>query len=135
MVVVARSSYTFEGWFLHEGCEVDGRILIHGNRWLSMIALRPAGQTPEHNSFPVDEVLLRKKLSHLTAIVDTTPTTSTPASAISDRWIAVFGKLESPAPLKPHIQSRKIPGNGYGANGSVPARILIISSKNLGVAQ
>ena len=39
VIVVGRSFYTFEGTFMNEECEVDGRTTIQGKRWLSMIAV------------------------------------------------------------------------------------------------
>jgi hypothetical protein len=44
--------------------------------------------------------------------------------------VAVYGRLESPVHLQPQRPGRAS-GNGYGANGTVPARILLMGSVTL----
>jgi hypothetical protein len=139
VVIVGRSGDTFEGRFLHEKCDLDDRILIQGHRWLSMIALGAEKQEGTNQAFPVAEDILREKLSQLIdyhsdgqgSIAKEQVRTIVLAS-----WVAIYGTLESPAKLRPPIppnksNSRNTPGNGYGANGSVPAMILLIRSKDV----
>jgi hypothetical protein len=133
VVIVARSGRTFEGNFMDEQCETDGRILIQGHRWLSMIELFSDLDTA------VEETLLRAKMTEVKSHAEPVPQDPSLAAATavvqagdsSDNWVAVYGQIECPAQLKPHIppsgaHHRNIAGNGYGANGSVPARITAI---------
>ena len=57
----------------------------------------------------------------------TTHLESLQESGLSDRWTAVYGRLEAPHKLQAQSTSgsRSHSGNGYGANGSVPARLYI----------
>ena len=139
VVIVGRSNYTFEGPFMHEKCDPDDRILIQGHRWLSAIAVGAEKPAVPDQAFPVGEDILREKLRQLSdyhsdaqgSMVKEEVRTIAFAS-----WVAVYGTLESPAKLKPHMppnksNSRNTPGNGYGANGSVPAMILVIRSKDV----
>jgi hypothetical protein len=136
---VGRSNYTFEGPFMHERCDPDDRILIQGHRWLSAIAVGAEKPAVPDQAFPVGEDILREKLRQLNdyhrdaqdSMAKEQVRTITLAS-----WDVVYGTLESPARLKPHkppsaSNSRNTPGNGYGANGSVPAMILVIRSKTV----
>ena len=145
VVVVGLSNWTFEGSFIHERCESDGRILVQGYRWPSAIELShaaPASETSE--SFPVDEAVLRAKVARLSdyhgsasdAVARRQDSTvnGIAKAMTSGEWIAAYGKLESPAKLRQPIppstdNARNTPGNGYGANGSVPARLLLITSR------
>src|SRR5260370_28702890 len=66
VVIVGRCEFTFEGAFMSEKCEADDRILIQGHRWLSMIAFGPTEKRTEPlKAFPVDEAILREKLSQV----------------------------------------------------------------------
>jgi len=141
IVIVASSGWTFEGSFLHERCEADDRILVQGHPWPSLIQLataeRPAFPT---DVFPVDDVVIREKLSHMSkyrsqdsARAEREPG-ATPRTSAHENWVAIYGTLESPRNLREPVpwnasDGRNKPGNGYGANGSVPARILVIKSK------
>jgi hypothetical protein len=124
---------------MHEKCDPDDRILIQGHRWLSAIAVGAEKPAVPDQAFPVGEDILREKLRQLSdyhsdaqgSMVKEEVRTIAFAS-----WVAVYGTLESPAKLKPHMppnksNSRNTPGNGYGANGSVPAMILVIRSKDV----
>lgn len=148
VVIVARSVWTFEGSFLNEQCEADGRILIHGERWLSMIEVRAAGKIAEEASvFPVDETLLSKKLLQIDGNADLAAhnlkpdvSGSTPhVLDLSSYWVAVYGRIESPIRLRQDRRLRasntNYRGNGYASNGTVPARILVISDRTLGRVQ
>jgi hypothetical protein len=141
-VIVGRSNGTFEGSFLHAKCGTDEHVLLQGHRWLSMIALAGAEKPTDINeTFPIDEEILREKLSQLEEYQGPERTEAQGSIArkrvsvsSSGQWVAVYGTLDSPAKLRPHVppsvsNSRNRPGNGYGANGSVPARIVVISSK------
>jgi hypothetical protein len=79
----------------------------------------------ERDNFPVDESKLRSKV----------PTQAVVSNEYYD-WTAMYGRIESPRRLKPHrppvaTERRNVPGNGYGANGSVPAKIVVFISKTL----
>jgi hypothetical protein len=60
-------------------------------------------------------------------VQQTTHLESPQASPLSDKWTAVYGRLEAPLKLRPQSTSasHSRPGNGYGANGTVPARLRI----------
>ena len=145
VVVVARAGWTFEGTFLSGKCEADGRITIQGASWVSMIAVDWNDPKEHQKAFPVDEVTIRRKLVALKAEIDgeqdasarRQPPDSQPrAINVDSHWVAVFGVLNSPSRLRPPRpgrgpSKRNIPGNGYGANGSVPANILISAEKAL----
>jgi hypothetical protein len=140
VVIVARSEMTFEGSFMDERCETDARILIQGHRWLSMIELFSDSDTAtQSGAFPVDETLLRAKMTEVKSHADpvqqdqrlAAATVGVQAGDSRDTWVAVYGQIECPARLKPHIPPsgahyHNIAGNGYGSNGSVPARITAI---------
>ncbi len=143
VVIVGYSGWTFEGGFLHEKCESDDRIAIQGRKWLSMIELgrveAPAGAT---EPFPVEESVVREKLSHLSdykspenkgSQVQGSAARGAGRLSLSGSWVAAYGKIQSPAKLEEPVpptpsNPRNMPGNGYGANGSVPARLLVIKS-------
>ena len=117
VVIVARSGTTFEGSFMDEQCETDARILIQGHRWLSMIQLFSASDSAtQSGAFPVEEALLRAKLSEVkshTEPVQQDPslpaaTAGAQASDFRDRWVAVYGQIECPARLKPHVPPRSL---------------------------
>jgi hypothetical protein len=121
VVVVARAGWTFEGTFAHERCAPDDHIFIQGHRWLSMLQVRG----PDHKGqMPVEDAILRAKLQHLRTLAE--------ADGDYGAWVAMYGRIESPPRLKPHRppvgwKGRNRPGNGYGANGSVPARITVLA--------
>lgn len=143
VVIVGYSGWTFEGIFMHEKCESDDRIMIQGHRWLSMIELtqaEPPAKTTE--PFPVEDSVLREKLSHLDDYRSAERKGSEEQGSergpgrisLAGTWIAAYGRLESPSKLKAPVpptasNSRNTPGNGFGANGSVPARLLVIRSR------
>src|SRR5450755_4313167 len=63
VMIVGRSAWTFEGTFLSEHCEPDGRTMVQGNRWLSAIYV--SGEDQQSRTQPsvhFDEELLRQKL-------------------------------------------------------------------------
>src|SRR5690349_6033342 len=126
VVIVARSGWTFEGTFMDERCEPDGRIVIRGHRWLSMIEVySTCDDVVQAMEFPVDQNSLWTKLAQVSGYTERT----------DEHWVAVYGRIESPIRLKQHLpkgwNARSYAGNGYGANGTVPARIRGISSKTL----
>jgi hypothetical protein len=139
VVIVGSYGWTFEGNFMHEKCDPDDLILIQGHRWLSMIAVWPTDKSAEvQSTFPVDEAILRKKLSEVNDYHVTVQGISPPEifTLRMGGWDAVYGRLDSPAKLKPYVSRgasnpRNIPGTGYGANGTVPVRILVVRQKSL----
>lgn len=126
VVIVGRSAPTFEGTFLSEDCEPDGRTLIQGNRWLSAIWVSYEDQRPGRQTvFQFDEDVLYRKLIEVkrTTRLRSKQKSKTGIIDFSDHWWAVFGRLVSPVTLLPHrpptsSQTRNTPGNGFGANGS-----------------
>jgi len=143
VVIVGRSAWTFEGTFLSENCETDGHIAIQGNRWLSMIFLagegRPSGR---QTGFRFDEELLRQKLAEVrqTTRLTSEPKPTSKSNLFSDRWVAILGRLVSPPMLLPHrppgdSQTKNVPGNGFGANGSVPAKVIQLEIYDLSERQ
>lgn len=143
VVIAGYSGWTFEGSFMHEKCESDDRIAIQRHRWLSMIELsraEPPARATE--TFPVEESVLREKLSHLSNYKSGEGKGSQEQGpdgrgagrlSLSGNWVAAYGRLESPSRLKapaPPSRSnpRNIPSDGYGANGSVPARLRVTKS-------
>jgi len=139
VVIVGRSAWTFEGIFLSEDCEPDGRTMVQGNRWLSAIYISAEDeQSRRHNIFQFDEELLRQKLAvvqrttHLKSEQKSIPK----SNPFADRWVAILGRLVSPATLLPHrppkgSQTKNVPGNGFGANGSVPAKLVLLATYKL----
>ena len=139
VVIVGRSGWTFEGTFLSEDCEPDGRTTVQGNRWLALIHISDEDQrSGRYTGFHFDEELLRRKLVELKR---TTRLTSEQKSVrksdpFVDRWVAILGRLVSPVTLRPHrpphsSQSKNITGNGFGANGSVPAKVIPLATYEL----
>jgi hypothetical protein len=146
VVIVGVSNWAFEGSFMHEKCEPDDRIAILGHRWLSAIELgRADPQASATESFPVDESVLREKLTHVRDYNSAERRGGQPQGSevqgqlrlsLSGVWVAAYGRLESPSKLKEPVpptasNSRNTPGNGYGANGSVPARLRVIESRSI----
>jgi len=139
VVIVGRSGWTFEGTFLSEDCEPDGRTMVQGNRWLTAIYISAEDeQSRRQNAFPFDEELLRQKLAvvqrttHLTSEQKSIPK----SNPFADRWVAILGRLVSPGTLLPHrppkgSQTKNVPGNGFGANGSVPAELILRATYKL----
>ena len=95
-------------------------------------------------TFPVDEAVLHEKLSQVNSYHSTVQGNEPPELFIAggqvvlrlSGWEAVYGRLGGPAKLKPYVSRgasnpRNIPGNGYGANGTVPVKILVINQKSL----
>ena len=143
VVIIGRLEWTFEGGFLHEKCNADDRVLIQGSRWVSMIALGAAERSAETDGpLPVDEGVIREKLRPVDGYrseqhaegEDRSPVARSGIKLAFAEWVAVYGTLESPARLKPHVppsasRPRNTPGNGYGANGSVPVSVRVIRMK------
>ena len=145
VVIVSHSYYPiFHGPHLYEKCEYDGLILIQKHRWLSMMELDFANDLrAPGDAFPVEEALLWNKLKEVKGYV--APVTegtelATPgtveAPELEGDYVAVYGRVESPVRLKPEVlpggpNASFHSGNGYGVNGSVPARILVIHEKTL----
>jgi hypothetical protein len=123
VILVGRSFVTFEGGFMNENCESDGQATVEGERWLSMIALGRALDRPG-NAVEIEwpTSALEKKLAQVQRTTQVRPNSS------MERWTAVYGQLEIPRPLrqKPLPGQRSYTGNGYGANGTVPARIHVV---------
>jgi hypothetical protein len=142
VVIVGYSGWVFEGSFMHEKCESDDRIAIQGHRWLSVIELSRADPPARPEPFPVEEPVLREKLSHLNNYNSAEgkkrqeqglDARGVGRLSLSGTWVAAYGRLESPSKLKaPAPPSSSDPrnksGDGYGANGSVPARLLVTGS-------
>jgi hypothetical protein len=140
VVIVGRFAGTFEGTFLSEDCEPDGRTMIQGNRWLSGIYVSANGRSRRQVGFQFDEELLRQKLA---AVQRTTrlaseqkPVPIPKGNPFADRWMAIVGRLVSPATLLPYrspngAQTQNVPGNGFGANGSTPAKLIPIATYQL----
>ena len=147
VVVVARSSgWTFEGNFMDEKCEPDGKIRVQGQRWLSMIAINEAPEGLKSRSFPITKEAVWQTLSLLPSDLRITPKPRSPSGSSgakpsivvfrSPHWVAFYGRIQSPSRLRPHRpptarDRRNRPGNGFGANGTVPAAILVFSEKDL----
>ncbi len=129
VVIVGISGYTFEGNFMDEGCGPDGRTLIQEHWWLSMIYLREG--RPANVSF--DKDLVRRKLEDL---MRQAGTSNQPTGPFAPKWVALYGRLVSPVKLRPFSPSlnpkmKSISGNGFGANGSVPAELLVHAELDL----
>jgi hypothetical protein len=130
-VVVGQFGPTFEGSFLSDDCDADGYTAVEGNRWLSMIKVSPSGKQPSNNSALFDDEVLRIKLEN--KLHTRQPNTE---KKPGDAYTAVRGVLTSPTkliPPKPPTKSRtqNIPGNGFGANGSVPAEIIVTATHRI----
>jgi len=126
VIVVGRVFFTFEGTFMNEDCGPGGTTTVQGKRWLSMIAFG----SPETGGPVVvrwDHDVLSQKLNQ---VQQTTHLESPSSSPLGDRWSAVCGRLEAPQKLRPPNRSKSHPGNGYGANGSVPAALHKVQDYN-----
>jgi|SRR5215467_5783771 len=124
VIVVGRTFFTFEGSFMNEKCEPDGTTMVQGKKWLSVIAFG-SGKTNRAIVVQWDPEALDRKLKQ---VQQTTHLESQNTSPFIDGWSAVCGRLEAPQKLRPPTGSRHRfrPGNGYGANGSVPARLQMV---------
>jgi hypothetical protein len=139
VVLVGRAAWTFEGTFLSEECEPDRHIMVQGNRWLSVIYLASDGQPLGRPiGFQFDEEPVRRKLLEVqrTTRLTSEPKPTSKSNQFADRWMAVLGRLVSPPALIPgqpvkNSQSKNTPGNGFGANGSVPAKVIKIMTYDL----
>lgn len=132
VLIVGRSAWTFEGTFLSENCEQDGHILLQGSRWLSAIYLSGDSHSSGRQT-GVNEELLRQKLAEVkrTTRLTSEQKPTSRSNQFADHWTAVRGRLVSPPTLIPprpandsQPQSQNTPGNGFGANGSVPAKLI-----------
>ncbi len=134
VIVIASSGFTFEGGVMNEPCEPDGRVLIHGRRWLSMIAYHYETNGSAHTgTIPADEAVLWEKAKQLHDYAAWVVPGDSPVKVNASQLgslVAVYGRLESPVHLRPQRPGRAS-GNGYGANGTVPARILAMDSMTL----
>ncbi len=141
VVLVGVAGWTFDGGFFDEPCEPGHRVFIQGHRWLSMVGWVSRGFSDQ---VPVDERTILDKLLQVRGYADIAnhcpaPTVSSNRnSAEVCTWflgdvVAVYGRIESPARLRPQRfpNNRNVPGNAFGANGTVPARILATASKTL----
>ncbi len=142
VVVVGHTGFTFEGVFMSEPCEPDDRILIHGRRWVSMMqvgSLQPAKYSEKTDpDFPVEEVLLWRKLRDVIGYTAPTGRESTARTSASGtgqdlwgNWDAIYGRIDSPVRLVQQRLPLGYSGNGYGANGTVPAMIKAIQLKTI----
>ncbi|HLK67760.1 MAG TPA: hypothetical protein VKU19_30220 [Bryobacteraceae bacterium] len=72
---------------------------------------------PARSDFPIEEAHLWQKLREVAGgIAQTPPVHESPETAGS--WTAVYCRIQSPVSLR----HRGLRGNGYGLNGSIPAR-------------
>lgn len=128
IIVVGRSFFSFEGSFMNEECEPDGRTTVQGRKWLSMIAFGPR-DSREPIDVRWDPDVLTEKLRQ---VQQTTRLQSPNSSPSIERWTAVYGRLEAPQELRtPSSSGRRYrAGNGYGANGTVPAQLHTITEYN-----
>ena len=80
---------------MDEQCEPDGRILIRGRRWLSMIEqVNSTGDSVvQPLVFPADETSLWTKLTQVSGYAEPT----------GENWVAVYGRIESPIQLTQHL--------------------------------
>jgi hypothetical protein len=150
VVIVGRTRYTFDGEFLFANCEADSKILIGKHRWPSIIAESAPPDRPqsEQPAMPAGLDLLQQKRA--SAELEQTPESPEPAVEGPHRtgstnqrqplfeahWVAIYGTFESPTNLVPPRVPRaptysSAPGTGFGANGSVPAEIKVLSTKLL----
>jgi hypothetical protein len=144
VVIVAQLDWTFEGDMLHESCETGDSVPLQGSKWPSIIALAHSEKSAAHMPFPVDQPAIRQGLRRVNGYREAPtqqpqPAAPTPGTKLvlnlRPRWAAVYGQLESPAKLSPPRRTSNpgvVPGNGYGANGSVPARLQEVSIQELG---
>ena len=139
IAVVGRSAFTFEGDFISEQCEPDGTVMIQGHKWLTTIYLTHVDETfATQKTLAIDENLLQQKLALVRRSTNLTTRNKPPQEKgmFSDHWLAVVGRLESPGLLIPHRPPQGVdpvnkPGNGYGSNGSVPAKMVHIEIREL----
>ena len=121
VIAVGVYFWTFEGGFLSEQCpERNGQTSLKKEQ---VIQLRTgSGQGTLPTRFEWNRDLLQAKLRQAQ-----TCTKLPPPDPLSDaRWMAVRGTLQGPGVFRPpkKIADTVRPGNGYGVNGSVPARLL-----------
>lgn len=135
VVIVGRSGYTLEGTFMGEDCGPDGRVMIQGNRWLSLIYV--SAEDPKKTmDFHFDQALVRMKLAELKRTMPPRSESKSSNNPFAAHWTAMFGRLVSPktlrSPRPPSAsQPKNLPGNGFGANGSVPAKLAVLATQYL----
>jgi hypothetical protein len=117
VIVVGRAFWTFEGSFMNEECGRDGTTMVQGQEWLNMIAFGPRN-VDMAIAFEWDMDALTRKLKQ---VQQTTRIQERAIPISGEGWSAVCGRLESPRSLQP--PGKRNAGNGYGANGSVPAQL------------
>jgi hypothetical protein len=123
LVLVGLAGWTFEGSLIVQNCPTEADKAAVG-----IIVTRYDESGPLPITFAQYRTILAKKLSE----VQTTTRRETPSKALSsaqERWAALYGKLESPLVFRPPRRTARgsQPGNGFGANGSVPARLILSS--------
>lgn len=151
VVIVGLAEYTFDGTFLGDQCEPDGRVLLQGHKWVSLVAVaRNNTHDQARVEFPVSDEILQQKAHALGMPTESgvgrvgpahdasASPTQQPLMNLGPRWIAVYGQLESPVRLVAHQppagpRGTNVAGNGYGANGSVAAQICVVADRDLRV--
>jgi hypothetical protein len=109
---------------MDQKCGIGDTTIVAGKRWLSIIAI--GSEAPDRAiAIHWDANALKQKL---TQVQKTTKAQATTGSVPDGRWTAIYGLLEAPRNLRPPSGSRATyrAGNGYGANGSVAARLNFI---------
>jgi hypothetical protein len=124
---------------LGESCGDDDQVLLQGNNWPSTIRvddvpIRGQRQLEVWNVLVREELILEKLKQVRGYPPLPEPTRSQRGHRIVNvKWVALYGKLDSPASLSPPRRNvsdgKVIQGNGYGANGSVPAKIQVVAAK------
>lgn len=132
VVLVGVAGRTFEGTFLSQHCEADGCIAINRQRWVSMFALRrieKGMESLESAKFPLGEQALWRKVEQIRGY----PRRSDDKGKWDGwgDWVALYGRIGAPRPLRQAPRMAGYSGNGYGAGGTVPAFIEIKRWKTL----
>ncbi len=124
VIVVGASSGTSEGSWIGEDC--PGELVIDGRKWsygistaYSLGEVDPPPRLP--NGFRWDKKALGEKL---TQVKEATKLEVLPQYHYSDRWMAIYGRLEAKITRVEIRGDTRITYTGYGHLGNAPAQLV-----------
>ena len=129
VIVIGSIGFTFEGNMISEKCG-KCEIRIGRSKWPSIIADLGERAGAPAAKVPADRAVLMKKLRTLNDGPARPKRQRPPGISLESSSYAVFGVIASPNRLARPVPGVKA-GNGYGANGSVAAGIIVLARFSL----